>query len=162
MKTSYLVVVGVDGSEGGRRALNWATQEAAARGGAVRAVIAWLWDGIEIGPVVSVSPAVEEEHARGVLQREILAVSEGAGRLPPIAAEVVEGRPAEVLTSAAKDADLLVLGSHGHSRVRHTVLGSVSEACVRRATCPVVVIPAPAPRPVHHIEEESLLSRQGL
>ena len=40
----------------------------------------------------------------------------------------------------------LVLGSHGHRRVRHTVLGSVSEDCIRKATCPVVVIPVPADR----------------
>lgn len=43
-------------------------------------------------------------------------------------------------------ADLLVLGSHGHSRVRHTVLGSVSEDCIRKASCPVVVIPVPVER----------------
>jgi len=49
-----------------------------------------------------------------------------------------------VLTAAARTADLLVLGSHGHSRIRRTALGSVSEECIRRAACPVVVIPVPA------------------
>lgn len=53
-------------------------------------------------------------------------------------------RTADVLTGAARAADLLVLGSHGNSRIRHTVLGSVSEECVRRANCPVVVVPVPA------------------
>jgi nucleotide-binding universal stress UspA family protein len=46
----------------------------------------------------------------------------------------VEGR-------AAEGAHLLVLGSHGHSRTWHTVLGSVTEECVREATCPMVIIP---------------------
>jgi hypothetical protein len=64
----------------------------------------------------------------------------------PIAAEVIEGRPADVLAAAGSAADLLVLGSHGHSRVRHTVLGSVSEDCIRKASCPVVVIPVPVER----------------
>jgi nucleotide-binding universal stress UspA family protein len=46
-----------------------------------------------------------------------------------------------VLTAAARNAGLLVLGSHGHSAVRQTVLGSVSAECIRKATCPVVVLP---------------------
>ena len=41
MTGNYLIVVGVDGSDGGRRALDWATREAATRGGTVQAVIAW-------------------------------------------------------------------------------------------------------------------------
>jgi nucleotide-binding universal stress UspA family protein len=64
----------------------------------------------------------------------------------------VEGRAADVLTTAARDADLLVLGSHGHSQVRHTVLGSVSEECVRKATCPVVVLPVPQLMPAPEAE----------
>jgi hypothetical protein len=46
---------------------------------------------------------------------------------------------------------LLVLGSHGHSRVRH-VLGSVSEECIRKAACPVVVLPVPVADPERHTE----------
>jgi len=49
----------------------------------------------------------------------------------------------EVLTTAAADADLLVLGSHGHGRLFHAVLGSVAEQCIRAAVCPVVVVPVP-------------------
>ena len=144
--SSYLIVVGVDGSEGGRRALDWAAQEAATRGGTVQAVIAWSWDGTEYGPIAATHPAQESRLATQVLDREIKALAERHGTATPIAAEVIEGRPADVLAAAGSAADLLVLGSHGHSRVRHTVLGSVSEECVRKATCPVVVIPVPAER----------------
>jgi nucleotide-binding universal stress UspA family protein len=149
MTAMYRIVAGVDGSEGGRHALAWAIQEAAARGGAVRAVIAWSWDGVEIGPVVTTTPAVAENRARRILQHDVDAVAARPGPLPPIAADAVHGSPADVLTQAAEEADLLVLGSHGHSHVRHSVLGSVSEACIRRATCPVVVIPVGAPHPEH-------------
>ena len=48
MESNRLIVVGVDGSDGGRRALDWAADEAAARGGAVQAVAAWRWDRIEV------------------------------------------------------------------------------------------------------------------
>jgi nucleotide-binding universal stress UspA family protein len=143
MNNTCLIVAGVDGSEGGRRALEWAAREAAARGGAVQAVIAWSWDGMEYGPIAATYPGQESERARRVLDREIQDLVARMGSSLPIAAEVVEGRPADALSAAGRAADLLVLGSHGHSRVRHTVLGSVSEDCIRKATCPVVVIPVP-------------------
>ena len=145
MTSSYLIVVGVDGSAGGRRALQWAAREAATRGGAVQAVIAWSWDGMEYGPIAATLPEQESHRATRVLEREIKAITDQRGTAFPIAAEVIEGRPADVLAAAGSKADLLVLGSHGHSRVRHTVLGSVSEECIRKAACPVVVIPVPVP-----------------
>jgi nucleotide-binding universal stress UspA family protein len=64
----------------------------------------------------------------------------------PVAGEVIEGGPADVLATAGRSADLLVLGSHGRSRIRHTVLEPVNEACIRKATCPVVVVPVPVER----------------
>ncbi|GAA3950458.1 universal stress protein [Actinoplanes auranticolor] len=147
MSSSYLVVAGVDGSEGGRRALQWAAGEAATRGGAVQAVIAWSWDGLEYGPIAATQPQEEAERAGRLLDHEIEELVARNGSSLPVAGEVIEGRPADVLSAAARTADLLVLGSHGHSRVRHTVLGSVSEDCIRKATCPVVVIPVPGERP---------------
>ena len=147
MSTRNLIVAGVDGSEGGRRALDWAVREARARGGAVQAVIAWSWDGLDYGPVTATDPEQERERSAGLLDAEIKAVVETYGSHLPIATEVVEGRPADVLATAGRAGDLLVLGSHGHSRVRHTVLGSVSEECIRKAACPVVVIPVPVQPP---------------
>ena len=146
MSSSYLIVVGVDGSEGGRRALQWAAAEAATRGGAVQAVIAWSWDGLEYGPIAATRPQEEAERAGRLLDREIKQLVARNGSSLPVAGEVIEGRPADVLSAAARTADLLVLGSHGHSRIRHTVLGSVSEECIRKAACPVVVIPVPVER----------------
>jgi nucleotide-binding universal stress UspA family protein len=145
MNPNYLIVAGVDGSDGGRRALDWAAAEAAARGGAVQAVVAWRWDGIEAGPGVATNPQDERRHAEAILKRELDALAARHGTAHPVTGAVVEGRAAQALTTAARTADLLVLGSHGHSRLRHTVLGSVSEECVRLATVPVVVIPVPVP-----------------
>jgi len=47
--------------------------------------------------------------------------------------------------TARLKADLLVIGSHGHGALYHLVLGSVSNALVKAATCPVVVVPAEKP-----------------
>lgn len=140
MGTNYRIVVGVDGSEGGRRALHWAVREAHSRGGTVQAVIAWQWDGIEMPPVAA-DPDHEMQRATRLLDQEIEALPAFERGGVAIAAEAVQGRSADVLTTAARDADVLVLGSHGHSRVWHTVLGSVSEECISKATCPVMIIP---------------------
>jgi nucleotide-binding universal stress UspA family protein len=43
--------------------------------------------------------------------------------------------------------DLIVMGTHGHSWLRHRLFGSVTEEVVRRAHCPVMVVKAPVPAP---------------
>lgn len=142
MTGTYRIVVGVDGSEGGRRALRWAVQEAGYRSGTVQAIAAWSWDGLDLPSHAATRPEEEHQRATEQLEREI----ESLGPVEVVVASAaVEGLPAEVLAEAARDADLLVLGSHGHGRLRHSVLGSVTDACVRRATCPVVVLPVPHP-----------------
>jgi nucleotide-binding universal stress UspA family protein len=45
------------------------------------------------------------------------------------------------LIDASGDADRLVVGSRGRGAVAAAMLGSVSQACVRHARCPVVVVP---------------------
>lgn len=148
MNGTYRIVVGVDGSPAGIRALRWAVAEAEARSGTVEAVTAWQWE----GPAFSeIRLASDPDTVRAGAQEDLDAAVRAVSTEHPhatVAAEVVEGPPAAVLTHAAADADLLVLGSHGHSRLRHAVLGSVAEACMRAATCPVVVIPAQADRAV--------------
>jgi nucleotide-binding universal stress UspA family protein len=143
--TDRRIIVGVDGSDGGRRALQWAVAEADRRGAVVQAVTAWRWDRPDLPPHATTTPDEERARAEQTQRREIASL--GERHLATLAAEVVEGRAEDVLSMAARDADLLVLGSHGHSRIWHTVLGSVSEACIRMATCPVVVIPAEQPAP---------------
>lgn len=143
MRTDDRIVVGVDGSEGGRRALKWAVHEAESRGGTVQAVCAWTWDGFDLPPHATTYPAEERKRAESILTAEVEALTSLHG--VTLATEAVEGRAADVLSAAARGARMLVLGSHGHGRVRHTVLGSVAEECVRKATCPVVVLPVPQP-----------------
>jgi nucleotide-binding universal stress UspA family protein len=65
----------------------------------------------------------------------------GAHDEPRLTAELLHGSPPEVLCAVSRDAQLLVLGSHGHGQLFDAVLGSVSQYCVRHASCPVVVIP---------------------
>jgi nucleotide-binding universal stress UspA family protein len=52
----------------------------------------------------------------------------------------VAGHPARALLDAADGADLLVVGSRGHSGFAGMLLGSVSQHCVHHSPCPVLVI----------------------
>ncbi len=55
--------------------------------------------------------------------------------------EVRDGEAAEKLREVSHRADLLVLGSRGRGPMRRIILGSVCDALVRSAACPVLVIP---------------------
>jgi len=143
MTDNDLIVVGVDGTEGGRRALRWAVAEARRTGSAVEAVTVWTWDGIEGAMQAATSPIGEREHAERISLREVAAVLAEFGTSTPVVRKVVEGRTVPVLVGAARSARMLVLGSHGYGRFHHAVVGSTSEECIRVVRCPVVIIPAP-------------------
>src|SRR5881394_1837492 len=97
MTRNELIVVGVDGSEGSRQALRWAVAEAQRSGGAVEAVTAWYWDGVEGDMLAATNPRTQEEHAERISAREADAVIAEFGSATPIARDVVEGVPVRVL-----------------------------------------------------------------
>jgi nucleotide-binding universal stress UspA family protein len=134
------LVVGVDGSLAGDVALVWAMAEAARTGTAVHVVAAWHWRPVH-GTVVAATTA---ESLREWTERMVggaVAGARAAHPEVPVTATVVEGDAAHVLTHSALDGDLIVLGTHRHGRIHQAVLGSTIEQCVRRAPCPVVVVP---------------------
>lgn len=140
MSKFYRIVVGVDGSEGGERALRWAVHEAATRGGAVQAVTGYSFDSADGSSIHD-----RDQHrvrVEQLLGAQVVAALHDNPRVS-VTTRVVFGGAADALLDTARDADLLVLGSHGHGRLFHAILGSVAERCVRDAACPVVVVPVP-------------------
>jgi nucleotide-binding universal stress UspA family protein len=59
---------------------------------------------------------------------------------------VISGEPVPALVRFAKeqDVDLIVMSTHGREAVSHMLMGSVAEAVVRRAPCPVLTLKAAA------------------
>lgn len=72
--------------------------------------------------------------------RELLARSQN--KAVQVETKVVRGHPVAAICRTAEQtqADLIVIGSHGRTGLRHILLGSVAEQVVRYATCPVVVV----------------------
>lgn len=70
-----------------------------------------------------------------------------AGRYDlPATVEVVVGQPLESLVRASEDADLLVLGQRGHSRLQSLVVGRTVDRLLRTSRHPVLVVKAPVER----------------
>ena len=63
--------------------------------------------------------------------------------------EVLFGHGARTIAEYARDrqADLIVMGTHGRTGVAHLLLGSVAERLVRTAPCPVLTVRSVAPKP---------------
>lgn len=136
------IVVGVDGTEASRVALEFAIREGMARGSAVEVVTAWSWEGAH-EPLNGPATATEARHRAEQIQEEVVALVLRTVPNPPmLSRQVVGGEAGRVLLHAARGAAYLVVGSAHRGIVARAVLGSVSQYCVRHATCPVVVVPA--------------------
>ncbi len=61
---------------------------------------------------------------------------------PRVAVAQAVGEPAAEIVEFARSSgtDLLVIGTHGRTGLRHAILGSVAERVVRNAGCPVLTI----------------------
>lgn len=127
------IVVGVDGSCPSKAALAWAVREAARTGAVVEAVTAYYWFPM---PITDIDYKSLAEHVAADAIDNALRGTEPV----QIHSRVVEGNAAKALLGAATGADLLVVGSRGHSGFTEALLGSVAQHCIHHATCPVVVI----------------------
>ena len=138
-KNERFIVVGVDGSEPSLKALRWAAQQARLTGATLRVLTTW-----EVATGTGWVPTFPVDYDPQAVARQALdeAITETLGADPDVAVEriVKEGHAAPVLLAAAKDADLLVVGSHGHGAFAGMLIGSVSEHLVRHAPCAIVVV----------------------
>ncbi|MDG4800780.1 universal stress protein [Micromonospora sp. WMMD980] len=139
------VVVGVDGSPLSRHAVEFAAATASSRGARLHAVHAYTHPTSQ--GAGDMQPLVYEEgRLRGEEDRVLAETLAGVGeRWPdvPVTREVVHARPVAALTAASRDAQLLVLGRQGRGELTGLLLGSVSQALLHRADCPVAVVRAP-------------------
>lgn len=145
---NFTIVVGIDFSELSDRALDQALEMASLREGAeVHALYVEpdLWSGLALAPALGVADA--EATAGKVADRcrqrvERMAPHLRKRQIRRVVAHFRRGSPAENVAQLAADldADLVVVGSHGHRGLERLILGSVAERVSRLARCPVWIV----------------------
>ena len=139
------IIVGVDGSPGAHRALDWAMKEAATHHAhltvvAVHEVPVNGWSG---HPDILGADVAELEKTRRAAEEAVVkaATQLGESRPASVTLHAANGFPAEELINASREADLLVVGSRGVGGFTRLMMGSISNQVVHHAHCPVVVVP---------------------
>ena len=140
---AHRIVLGVDGSEGGRAAMQWCASYAGLFGAHVHAVhaVTAVLAGSLPPPATSYVPTKEE------LDKLVETLEGWCAPLrdAPVSyeARVVVGVAAGTLMQIADDVDALmvVVGRRGESGIAELVLGSVPRTLTHRCTRPVLVVP---------------------
>ncbi|MFO8075826.1 MAG: universal stress protein [Actinomycetota bacterium] len=145
----YTIVVGVDESEGSRKALEWAAEQAAARNGKLILVHAYqVLAGYQPDPEKSDTGGTGETPVEEETRKAAETFLKGlVAELPDdleVETVVTKGRSSEVLLEHAEGADVIAVGSRGRGGFTGLLLGSVSQQVVQHASCPVVVVPKAA------------------
>ena len=134
------VVVGVDGSSGSELALGYAFEQASRREVSLEVVHAW-WTSVPRGLTQAIrDDQVNEE--RLSLAETLVGWSEKYPDVKLLRSLPVDGSVVHGLIDAAKNAELLVVGSRGRGGFRTLLLGSVSQGVIERASCNVAVVRA--------------------
>ena len=131
------VVVGVDGSTGSADAVEFAFDEAAARGTGLIAVYAW---GIQPHKVGQDDPRVEQRAAESALAEALAA---GRDKYPdvPVQQRAIHSLvPVHTILDESASASLIVVGPRGRGGFAGLVLGSVGDGLVRHALAPVAIV----------------------
>jgi nucleotide-binding universal stress UspA family protein len=140
------VVVGLDGSDPARRALDWAMTEAE-----LRELPLYVVTAQPSAPgyaVFTPGPTYQEDLERTLtelrIRTETMVAEVGGARARPFAGQAVvqvfAGTATEVLLGMSERHEMVVVGSRGSGGFSRLLLGSVSTAVVHHAACPVLVV----------------------
>lgn len=138
------VMVGYDGSEVSERALQFGAEEASMRGLPLEIIAVWEQPTVDLGmgAGAAVDPAMSEvvaDQASGLANH---AAENLQGSALEVSAIALPGPAAAALVDRGKDADLLVVGSHGRGAVADFLLGGVSRQVATHARCPTIIVRA--------------------
>lgn len=132
------IVVGVDGSEHARMALQRAVWEADRWDAKLECVMSVPASYTPGGPAIVVREEVLDE-AKALIRSELDALPEKRD----IDVDIIslEGNPAYTLPAFTRDSDLIVVGTRGRGGIRGLLLGSTSQMILGQSECPIMVVP---------------------
>jgi nucleotide-binding universal stress UspA family protein len=145
----FIIVVGIDFSELSARALDQALELATLHQGAEAHVLyvqsdAWTGPlrGGALQGALDADTGVHQVQKNAAEHVARMAASLDKTRIRRVVAHFREGSPAENIAQLAADldADLVVVGSHGHRGLERFFLGSIAERVSRLARCPVWIV----------------------
>lgn len=136
------ILVGYDGSENARRALDRAIALSITNAAPIRVVVAVNTVLVVYGPTAYYPPGYQEQvmkEGRTVLDWAIKRVA-GAG--VKVSGSVEDGHPGEIILDLCEreGIDLVVLGRRGISGVQRFLLGGVSSSVVSHSKCDVLIV----------------------
>lgn len=135
------IIVGVDGSDHSRRAVEWAAEEAVRRERPLRIVHAtapWLYD-TSVDPRLAAMRTWLLNGGEEVLEEAVAAARARDGELT-VEGRLVPGGASKALLEQAREASMLVVGSHGVGTVAGLLLGSTALQVVSHTTVPTAII----------------------
>ena len=146
--TKESLIVALDGSPSSLAALKWAANYAERLSMHINVANAWQYHNtamdfgaLAFGSAGYVSGDDPHEWSKQILKECVEEVF--GSEHTDVQLTSIEGDPSETLISKSEKAELLVMGSRGHSKLVDLILGSVSQKCLAQAKCPVVIVHAP-------------------
>jgi universal stress protein A len=136
------ILVPVDFSECSKKALQYAVPFARQCHASIFLlnVVRIVYPTGELGTVAPPVSEAESTEASGAALDQLARAA--IGEQVPTAKLVRVGLAAEEIVQAARELgiDLIILSTHGHTGLKHVLLGSTAEQVVRRAPCPVLTV----------------------
>lgn len=134
------IVVGYDGSDCSRNALDEALRTAGALGDEVTAVFGYAPPGLWGGEIVEHEEAIEERGKKVLAEARHQAEAAGA----TVGLELVAKKASEAIVDIAdkRDARMIVVGTYGDAPLKGMLLGSTPNKLLHLAGRPVLVVPA--------------------
>jgi nucleotide-binding universal stress UspA family protein len=137
------VLVGVDGSKDGLRAVQYAMRAAESADADL-----WVVNVVDqVSPMmgawdVVLDPDVLRQAGESSVAEALSVVEKAGFPAEHVTGEVLVGRPGDVLAELGAKARLLVVGRRSHSGLERMFVGSTSLAAAMHSACPVIVISA--------------------
>lgn len=145
MSCYHRILVAVDGSADASAALRHAVDLARDQHALMTLLTVAPPQQTPVGAAASAPPDLHQFHEK--------LLREATDSIPAdisVTTRLERGNPAETILRIAAEGehDLVVMGSHGHSRVHRALLGSVSERVLKASRIPVLLMRDGTPAPV--------------
>jgi len=135
------IIVGSDGSDGSRQAIDWALTHANPQD-SIEIVRTWSLPVSVPQAGLAFDPKMFEDAAKDSLKGDLEFAQSQHPEKTNVSGRTTHSRPGAGLRMAAETADLLVVGTRGHGGFVGLLLGSTSAYLAHHTPCPLVIVPS--------------------